>query len=81
MLLTSRALPYSLSLGWILLGSILSLLPTESVCMGRPGIDPPSFYMYSCLFSDLHVSLPFDKFTMGVLRALNVAPTQIHPNT
>jgi len=37
--------------------------------------------MYTCLFSDLHVSLPFDKFTMGVLRALNVAPTHIHPNT
>jgi len=27
------------------------------------------------------VSLLFDKFTMGVLRALNVAPTQVHPNT
>ena len=37
--------------------------------------------MYTCFFSDLHVSLPFDKFTMGVLRALNVVPTQIHPNT
>ena len=27
------------------------------------------------------MSFPFDKFTMGVLRALNVAPTQIHRNT
>jgi len=26
-------------------------------------------------------SLPFDKFIMCVLRALNVAPTQVHPNT
>ena len=38
-------------------------LLTKSVCMGRPSIGPPFFYMYSCLFSDLHVSLPFDKFT------------------
>ena len=49
--------------------------------MGRPGAGPPFFYMYACFFSDLHVSLPFDTFTMGVLRALNVVPTQVHPNT
>ena len=55
--------------------------PTERVCMGRPDDGPPFFYMYTCFFSDLHVSLPFDMFTMGVLRALNVAPTQVHPNT
>ena len=64
--------------------SFFSVVPcssTENVCFGRSGIGPPFFYMYTCLFSDLHVSLPFDKFTMGVLRALNVAPTQIHPNT
>jgi len=46
------------------------------------GDDPANVVdMYTCLFSDLHVSQPFDKFTMGVLRTLNVAPTQIHPNT
>jgi len=55
--------------------------PTERVCMGRPGNGPPFFYMYTCFFSDLHVSLPFDTFMMGVLRSLNVAPTQVHPNT
>jgi len=27
------------------------------------------------------VCLPFDAFTVGVLRALNVALTQLHPNT
>jgi len=37
--------------------------------------------MHACLFSNLHVSLPFDNFTVGVLRALNVDPTQLHPNT
>jgi len=60
---------------------ILPCGSTERVCMGRPGVDPPFFYMYTCFFFDLHVSLPFAKFTMGVLRALNVAPTQVHPNT
>jgi len=55
--------------------------PIERVCMGRSGAGLPFFYMYTCLFSDLHVSLPFDTFTMGVLQALNVAPTQVHPNT
>ena len=61
--------------------SILPCEATESVCLGWSGTGPPFFYMYMCLFSDLHDSLPFDEFTMGVLRALNVAPTQIHLNT
>jgi len=52
--------------------SVEPCLPTESVCMGRSGTDPPFFYLYSCLFSDLHVSLPFDNFIMGVFRTLNV---------
>ena len=39
------------------------------------------FYMYMCHFSQLHVRLPLDDFTMGMLRALNVAPTQLHPNS
>jgi len=37
--------------------------------------------MYSALISDLHVCLPFDDFTIGVLRVLNVAPNQLHPNS
>jgi len=64
--------------------SFFSVVPsesTESVCLGRSVTNPPFFYMYTCLFADLHVSPPFDKFTMGVLWALNVAPTQILPNT
>jgi len=56
-------------------------LPTETICLGRSPTESPFFYMFSCLFSDLHVSLPFDNFTMGVFKALNVAPTQLHPNT
>ena len=42
-----------------------------------------SLFLFCTLvfFSDLYVSFPFDDFTMGVLQALNVAPSQIHPNT
>ena len=37
---------------------------------------PRSFSICTmCHFSQLHVRLPLDDFTMGVLRALNVAPT------
>ncbi|KAL2324948.1 hypothetical protein Fmac_024006 [Flemingia macrophylla] len=41
----------------------------------------PSFYVYDCWFRDLHVKLPFDDFIMSVLRMLNMAPTQLHPNS
>jgi len=34
-----------------------------------------------CHFSQLRVQLPLDDFTMGVLCLLNVAPTQLHPNS
>ena len=51
------------------------------MCHGREGHSHDFFYMYSTLVSDLHVRLPFDDFTMGVLRVLNVAPTQLHPNS
>jgi len=37
--------------------------------------------MYACLFTDSHVRIPFDEFTMGILRTPNVAPTQLHPNS
>jgi len=41
----------------------------EAVCHGREGLEGDFFYMYACMF------------TMGVLRLLNVAPTQLHPNS
>ena len=58
--------------------SVEPYLPTKNVCMSRFATSPSFFDMYSCLFSD--VSLPFDSFMMGVLRTLNVAPSQLHPN-
>jgi len=53
----------------------------EAVCHGREGLEGDFFYMYACMFTKLHVRLPLDEFTMGILRLLNVAPTQLHPNS
>jgi len=53
----------------------------ETICCSQSPFESPFFYMYACLFLDLHVSLPFDDFTVGILKILNMAPTQLHPNT
>jgi len=53
----------------------------DRVCHGRENAPVNFFFVYSTLFVDLHVTLPFDSFTMGVFRTLNVAPTQLHPNS
>jgi len=53
----------------------------QAVCHCREGLEGDIFYMYACMFTELHVRLPLDEFTMGVLRLLNVAPTQLHPNS
>ena len=55
--------------------------PTNTIFMGRASSKGPFFFVYSCLLSDLHLALRFDDFTMGVLQSLNVAPSQLHPNT
>jgi len=55
--------------------------PVDNVCHGREGHSHDFFYIYPCMFTDSNVRLPFDEFTMGVLHTLNVAPTQLHPNS
>lgn len=65
-------------------GDIVSLervSAVDRVCHRDEGSVEKFLYMYMCHFSQLHVRLPFDDFTMGVLRALNVAPTQLHLNS
>ena len=52
----------------------------DNVCHGREAQDGDFFFVYCCMFNDSFVPMPFDEFTMGVLRLLNVAPTQLHPN-
>jgi len=49
--------------------------------MGKKELPTSFFYMYMCHFSQLHVRLSLDEFAMGVLRLLNVAPTQLHLNS
>jgi len=52
----------------------------DNACDGRGGYSDEFFFMYSVLLTSLHVRLPFDEFTVGVLRILNVAPSQLQPN-
>ncbi|KOM49953.1 hypothetical protein LR48_Vigan08g078000 [Vigna angularis] len=52
----------------------------EQACHGREQFSSDFFYVYSTLFRDLGVRLPFSDFQIVVLHALNVAPTQLHPN-
>jgi len=56
-------------------------LPTDRVFHGRGSSPIDFFFMYSEVFRDFCIRLPLDKFSIGVLRALNVAPTQLHPNS
>ncbi|QCD86850.1 hypothetical protein DEO72_LG3g1378 [Vigna unguiculata] len=53
----------------------------ERVCHDQEGATEKFFYMYMCHFSQLHVRLPLDDFTMRVLRERNVAPTKLHSNS
>jgi len=52
----------------------------NNACDGRGGYSDEFFFMYFVLLTSLHVRLPFDEFTVGVLRILNVAPSQLQPN-
>ncbi|PNX74104.1 hypothetical protein L195_g030016 [Trifolium pratense] len=42
---------------------------------------PHYFYMYSYLLQNFNLRLPFTKFEALMLRILNVAPNQLHPNS
>ncbi|KOM26347.1 hypothetical protein LR48_Vigan252s005900 [Vigna angularis] len=63
-------------------GSILLTMcrSNERACHGQEGHNTDIFYVYSTLFRDMGIRLPFTDFQSSVLRALNVAPTQLHPN-
>jgi len=64
-------------------GAILAYIcgVTYRVCHGRENAPVDFFFVYNTFFAYLHITLPFDNFTMGVLRTLNIAPTQLHPNS
>lgn len=56
-------------------------LPDERVFMRTMEDGGVCTYVYAVWFRELHLRLPFDSFEMEVLRELNVAPTQLHPNS
>ncbi|AES70118.2 hypothetical protein MTR_3g048220 [Medicago truncatula] len=55
--------------------------PDEKVCSMRPKGVKEIFHMYGAVLEEFGVRIPFTLFEMDVLRMLNVAPTQIHPNS
>jgi len=52
----------------------------ERVCHGKREAKLDFFYVYACLFHDLGLNVPFADWQMAVLRQIQCAPTQIHPN-
>ncbi|GAU50491.1 hypothetical protein TSUD_26830 [Trifolium subterraneum] len=43
--------------------------------------EPHYFYMYTHVLQTLHLWLPFNSFECQLLRVMNVAPCQLHPNS
>lgn len=52
----------------------------ERVCHGKGSGVEDFFFVYATFLDQLHIRVPFTNFKMGLLRALNVVPTQLHPN-
>ncbi|QCD87940.1 hypothetical protein DEO72_LG3g2480 [Vigna unguiculata] len=52
----------------------------ERVCHGKGATKLEFFYVYACLFHDLGLTVPFADWQMVVLRQIQCASTQIHPN-
>jgi len=52
----------------------------ERVCHGKGAARLEFFYVYACLFQDLGLTVSFAEWQMAVLRQIQCAPTQIHPN-
>ncbi|KAG2383986.1 uncharacterized protein HKW66_Vig0152510 [Vigna angularis] len=53
----------------------------ERVFYGKENSKDDFFYVYSYLFYDMYLRFPLNVFQMDVLKTLNVAPTQLHPNS
>jgi len=60
--------------------SLCRCLPTVRVFYGRGLFPVDFFFMYARVMKDSCIVIPFDDFCSDVLRFLNVAPTQLHPN-
>ena len=55
--------------------------PGKIVCVLRPKGVKEIFHMYGAILEEFGVKIPFTLFQMDVLHLLNVAPTQIRPNS
>jgi len=60
---------------------LLPCPPGEIVCVLRPKGVKEIFHMYGAVLEEFGVKIPFTRFEMDVLRFLNVASTQIRPNS
>ncbi|KOM28781.1 hypothetical protein LR48_Vigan583s003200 [Vigna angularis] len=69
------------TLGYQTCVKLVACREDERVCHGRENSPSEFFYWYGSPFYDLYLRLPFTTFQMDVLRALNVAPSQLHPNS
>ncbi|PNX58907.1 hypothetical protein L195_g059421, partial [Trifolium pratense] len=47
----------------------------------RNDTPPDYFYLYTNVIQPLNIWLPFTTFEAEMLKVLNVAPTQLHPNS
>ncbi|KOM57372.1 hypothetical protein LR48_Vigan11g040500 [Vigna angularis] len=56
-------------------------LRNERVYHGKGSSPDDFFFMYANFFEQLCIRVPFTEFQMVVLREMNVAPTQLHPNS
>ena len=52
----------------------------EHACAGWQGTKERFIFLYETIFSNLGIRLPLTEFEKVVLRKLNVALTQLHPN-
>ncbi|KOM53562.1 hypothetical protein LR48_Vigan09g222100 [Vigna angularis] len=69
------------TLGYQTCVKLVACREDERVCHGRENSPSEFFYCYGSPFYDLYLRLPFTTFQMDVLRTLNVAPSQLHPNS
>ncbi|KOM41235.1 hypothetical protein LR48_Vigan04g143300 [Vigna angularis] len=56
-------------------------LRNEQVYHGKGSSPDDFFFMYANFFDQLCIRVPFTRFQMVVLREMNVAPAQLHPNS
>ncbi|RYR34206.1 hypothetical protein Ahy_A10g048947 [Arachis hypogaea] len=62
--------------------SFLPCTPSERVCFSTLHLHDHNddfFYLYEIIFTHFGLRLPFSDFQLQILNAINVAPTQLHP--